>query len=283
MSDSRTLEASSALLGDTPERDYSSKLTRFNAFAEPELRQAIASLQLQPGMRVLDAGCGTGEALHWLWEAVQPSGEVVGLELSKAHASNALAHAPPGTTVLQTDLLEAPLPPSHFDRVWCVNTINHLRDPLQGIRKLVSHLRSGGRLALGQSSLLPDMYFAWDQRLERLTNEAVRSYYRDRYEVDERDLEAIRSIFGLLRRAELRNVTVKTFVIERVAPLDDAAEAYLLQTLFRDTWGERLRPYLGADDYAQLMRLCNPDLPGFALRRPDFHFLQTFTLATGCV
>lgn len=283
MSESRTLEATSALLGDTPERDYSSKLARFNAFAEPELRHAVASLRLQPGMRVLDAGCGTGEALQWLWEAVQPAGEVVGLELSKAHASIALAQAPAGTRVLQTDLLTAPLLPSHFDQVWCVNTINHLRDPLQGIRKLVSHLRPGGTLALGQSGLLPDMHFAWDQRLERLTNEAVRSYYRDRYEVDERELAAIRSIFGLLRRAELRNVGVKTFVIERVAPLDTAAEAYLLQTLFRDTWGERLRPYLDADDYAQLLRLCDPDLPGFALRRPDFHFIQTFTLATGCV
>jgi SAM-dependent methyltransferase len=283
MSDSRTLQASSALLGDTPERDYSSKLTRFNVFAEPELQQAIASLRLQPGMRVLDAGCGTGEALHWLWEAVRPTGEVVGLELSKAHAANALARAPAGTAVLQTDLLEAPLPPSYFDQVWCVNTINHLRDPLGGIRKLISHLKPDGRLALGQSGLLPDMYFAWDQRLERLTNEAVRRYYRDRYEVDERGLAAIRSIFGLLRRAELRNVTVKTFVIERVAPLDDAAEAYLLQTLFRDTWGERLRPYMDADDYAQLIRLCNPNMPEFALRRPDFHFVQTFTLATGCV
>jgi hypothetical protein len=125
------------------------------------------------------------------------------------------------------------------------------------------------------------MCFAWDARLERLTNEAVRSYYRHRYELDERDLADVRSIFGLLRRAELRDVTVRTFVIERVAPLSHICEAYLLQTIFRDTWGERLRPYLRADDYAQLLRLCDPELPEFALRRPDFHFLQTFTLAAG--
>ena len=53
-------------LGDTPARDYGRKLRLFNAFAEPELRAAIASLDLKPGMRVLDAGCGTGEALGWL-------------------------------------------------------------------------------------------------------------------------------------------------------------------------------------------------------------------------
>ena len=49
------------LLSDTTARDYSRKLTLFNSFAAPELRQAIASLGLKPGMRILDAGCGTGE------------------------------------------------------------------------------------------------------------------------------------------------------------------------------------------------------------------------------
>ena len=55
---------STGLLGDTTARDYSRKLGLFNACAAPELRHAIASLALTPGMRVLDAGCGTGEALQ---------------------------------------------------------------------------------------------------------------------------------------------------------------------------------------------------------------------------
>jgi cyclopropane fatty-acyl-phospholipid synthase-like methyltransferase len=54
------------LLDDTVTRDYACKLRLFNAFAEPELRQAIASLGIERGMRVLDAGCGTGAALGWL-------------------------------------------------------------------------------------------------------------------------------------------------------------------------------------------------------------------------
>jgi hypothetical protein len=42
-----------------------------------------------------------------------------------------------------------------------------------------------------------------------------------------------------------------------------------------------LRPYLPGDDYAELVRLCDPRNSKYALRRPDFHFLQTYTLATG--
>jgi len=270
------------LLGDTTTRDYSDKLRRFNAFAAPELRQAIASLALTPGMRVLDAGCGTGDAMTWLAADVGEDGLVLGIDLATAHvrAAQRVAATANGF-VTQGDLLRLPFAHASFDLVWSVNVINHLHSPAAGIASLKALLRQGGRLALGQSSFLPDMYFAWDARLERLVNEAVRQYYRDRYQLDERDLASIRRLTGLLRDANLRRVTARTFMIERLAPLDAADESYLLDAIFRETWGSRLQPYLSADDYDALMQLCDPEHPAFALRRLDFHFLQSFTLVTG--
>jgi SAM-dependent methyltransferase len=269
------------LLGDTTGRDYSRKLRLFNAFAEPELRCAIAGLGLKQGMRVLDAGCGTGEALRWLSDAVAPQGSVVGIDLAAAHVAAARAIVSDEVLVLQADMRRPPLEPRDFDFIWSVNTINHLHKPLEGVRVLASLLRPGGRIALGQSSLLPDMFFAWDSRLERLTNEAVRRYYRNRYGLSERDLANTRSIVGLLRNAALRNVKVQSIIIERVSALNPADEAYLLEAIFRGTWGDRLRPYLSRKDYAELSALCDPAHPAYALRRADFHFLQTFTMAVG--
>lgn len=269
------------LLGDTAARDYSRKLQLFNTFAEPELRQAIASLDLKPGARILDAGCGTGEVLRWLSEEAGPEGAVVGIDLAAAHATAARTNAPPQALVLQANLLHAPIRPGSLDLVWCTNTINHLHDPVAGVQALASLLHPAGRIALCQSSVLPDMYFAWDARLERLVNEAVRQYYRDRYGVSERDLAAVRSLVGVLRQAHLRNVRAHTFAIERLSPLGAADEAYLAEAIFRNTWGPRLQPYLPAGDYDELTRLCDPQHPQFALRRADFHFLQTLTLVVG--
>jgi len=276
-----TAPSSAGLLGDTPLRDYSRKLNLFNSFAKPELRALIANVGLSPGMRILDAGCGTGEALPWLLEEVNPSGSVIGIDLAVAHVDAARVYASANIEVIQGDLLTEQLAPASIDFVWCVNTINHFRDPIQGVIRLTTLLRPRGRIALGQSSLLPDMYFAWDSRLERITNEAVRQYYRDRYSLEERDLTSVRAIVGVLRAANLQNVVARTVLIERVSPVDVATERYLLDTIFKGTWGERLRPYLSDDDYAELGRLCDPQHPQFALRRPDFHFLQSFTLVTG--
>jgi len=270
-------------LDDTVTRDYARKLRLFNAFAEPELRQAVASLGIERGMRILDAGCGTGAALGWLAGEAGPEGLTVGLELASAHVAAARAALCARTVVLQADVQSPPLTSGSFDLIWAVNTVNHLRHPAEVLDMLRKLLRAGGRIALGQSSLLPDMYFAWDSRLERVTNEAVRRYYRDRYRIAERELTGVRAIVGLLRRASLREVSVRTLIIERTAPLRAADEEYLLEAIFRGTWGERLRPYLSSEDYAELTHLCDPQGPCYALRRADFHFLQSFTLAVGRV
>lgn len=263
-------------LGDTPQRDYAGKLRLFNAFARPELHEAIDALSMPAGSRVLDAGCGTGEALGWWHAAICGRGVVVGMDLSAAHVR---AAASVRTLIVQGDMLGPPFADGAFDLVWAVNAVNHLGDPVAGVRALSKLLRPGGRVVVGQSSLVPDMYFAWDARLEARVNEAVRAYYRERYGRSEREFTAVRSLAGWLHRAGLRHVGVHTRMIERTHPLAETDERYLLECIFRGTWGERLRKYLEPEDFATLTRLCDPGDERYALRRPDFHFLQSLTFA----
>ena len=271
----------SGLLGDTPQRDYAAKLKLFNAFAQPELRAAINALSVPAGSRVLDAGCGTGEALGWWHASMRDRGVVVGMDLSVAHARAARVLASRYAPIVQGDMLNPPFAEGAFDLVWAINAVNHLHEPVAGVRMLTKLLRPDGRMALGQSSLVPDMYFAWDARLEARVNEAVRAYYREHYGRSEREFAAVRSLVGWLQQAGLRNVRVRTRMIERTHPLSDADERYLLECIFRGTWGGRLRKYLAPEDFAMLTRLCDPDDERYALRRPDFHFLQSLTFAVG--
>lgn len=277
----RSCKPVAGLLGDTPQRDYAEKLKLFNAFARPELREAIDVLSMPAGSRVLDAGCGTGEASRWWHASMHGRGMVIGMDLSAAHVKAAHGLASASASIVQGDMLGPPFADGAFDLVWAVNALNHLHDPIAGVRMLSRLLRSGGRIAVGQSSLVPDMYFAWDARLEARVNEAVRVYYRERYGRSEHEFTAVRSLAGWLHRAGLRNVGVHTRMIERTHPLAAADERYLLECIFRGTWGERLREYLDPEDFAELTRLCDPDDERYALRRPDFHFLQSLTFAVG--
>ncbi len=59
------------------------------AFIKPLRAKAAALLDLAPGARVLDLGCGPGGSLPYLRDAVGNSGEVVGVEISPDVAVNA--------------------------------------------------------------------------------------------------------------------------------------------------------------------------------------------------
>jgi ubiquinone/menaquinone biosynthesis C-methylase UbiE len=59
------------------------------AFVKPLRAKAVALLDLGPGARVLDLGCGPGGSFPYLRNAVGPSGEVVGVEISPEVAINA--------------------------------------------------------------------------------------------------------------------------------------------------------------------------------------------------
>jgi len=267
-------------LGDTATRTYNRKLELFNRFAEPELRQALGLLDPQPGQRVLDAGCGIGLLADWMAQAVAPDGLAIGLDLSVLHARDA-ARMAPGAAILQADLTRAPFGPDSFHRVWCANTINHVHDPVATIRQLSRLLVAGGRLALGQSLFLPEMFFAWDERLERAVLAANRRYYREKYGLDERELTNVRNVLGWARAAGLRNVRARTLLIERVQPLSGLDRAYFTECVFEGYWGERVRPYLDLADWRQLCRLTDPADPAFCLNRDDFHHLQSYTVISG--
>ena len=274
---------SRGLLGDTPNRAYGGKLELFNRFAEPEIRQLVNSLELAPGSHVLDAGCGVGLTTALFSEQVGATGLAVGCDLSGPHLGIAMTNAGTGVEFVQADIATPPFQAGSFDLIWCANTINHLSDPVSGIRQLATTLRAGGRIALVQSGFLPDMFFAWDERLEREVMRAVRQYYRDKYGLNERDVSAMRGLIGLAQRAGLANIEARSVVIERAAPLSATDRDYFQHAVFSGYWGERLRSYLQTDDYDEVQRLCDPASPEYCLDRHDFHHLQTLTMVTGHV
>ncbi len=265
-------------LGDTPERDYSAKLSLFFRAAEPELRRLIAELNIATGSRMLDAGCGAGQTTQLLADRTGATGLVVGLDLSRPH----LAAARQGArgNWLQASLSEPPFSAGSFDTIWCLNAIHHAHDPLRALQALRQALRPGGTVAVCQSTLLPDMVFAWDSELESAVHAACRRFYRAKYALGSDQAAAWRRGIGWLREAGFKGPRAKTIVVERTAPLDDATRTYLEKALFAGYWGPKIEAHLTADQTRQLRNLTDPDSAHYALARPDFHYIQTLTCFT---
>jgi len=106
------------------------------------------------GLRVLVAGCGTGDSVMWLGEQLRntPS-EIIALDLSSASIDIAAARAAvrglPNIRFINASLLDAPeLGLGVFDYITCLGVLHHLPDPEAGLRALEAVLAPDGGMGL---------------------------------------------------------------------------------------------------------------------------------------
>ncbi len=106
-------------------------------------KSAHEHLELRPGLRVLDAGCGPGVDLETLRAAVGPEGLVVGLDRDESMLNRASGLASDGAFVAG-DLLALPVTDSHFDRVLADRVLQHVLSPRDALAELRRVCAPGG-------------------------------------------------------------------------------------------------------------------------------------------
>jgi ubiquinone/menaquinone biosynthesis C-methylase UbiE len=163
---------------------------------------------LKPGMRVLDAGCGTGKISSILGEMVGPGGEVVGLDYSEERISYARnkygqEHA---LTFGVHDLRDVLPDTESFDLVWVRFVLEYNRiESREIIDNLTACLKPDGLLCLldldnnclSHYELRPDM----KRILEQLINKVERDYDFDPF--------CGRKLYSYLYDREYRNISVE--------------------------------------------------------------------------
>jgi len=121
-------------------------------------RRAAARLELRPGDRVLEIGCGTGRNFPFLQQAVGPSGKIYGVDLSAGMLRRAreLCRRKGWTNIELTQCDAADyLPPEPLAGILfglSYNTMPHHRMVLRHAWKL---LRPGGRIVIMDGKLPP--------------------------------------------------------------------------------------------------------------------------------
>jgi demethylmenaquinone methyltransferase/2-methoxy-6-polyprenyl-1,4-benzoquinol methylase len=146
----------------------------FHPLREGMINDAIATLDLPPGSRGLDAGCGNGLAAIMLAEAVGPEGRVVGLDVSapllargeKLVRDGGLAER---VSFERGDVNDLPFDDDSFDWAWSADCVGYYREvPFPALGELTRVVKPGGAIALlawSSEQLLPG-YPALEARLK---------------------------------------------------------------------------------------------------------------------
>lgn len=121
---------------------YDTKVQCYSDFRNPELLSVVRRV-LPRGGRVLDIGCASGGLLAAL---AGYAGHRAGLEVSPAAAAAATGHADQivcGSVEDEFTFEGAP-----FDVVVCADVLEHLADPLSGLRRAVGWLAENGAVVV---------------------------------------------------------------------------------------------------------------------------------------
>jgi ubiquinone/menaquinone biosynthesis C-methylase UbiE len=112
----------------------------------PTLATALADAAgIQPGMRVLDVGCGPGGLTRELAARLGP-GNVAAIDPAAQFAA-ACRDRNPGADVRTGVAEQLPWPAAHFDAALSSLVIGFLQDPGQGVREMARVTRPGGTVA----------------------------------------------------------------------------------------------------------------------------------------
>ena len=112
-------------------------------------RRALAALAPRPGESILDIGCGGGETVLDLAQAVAPDGTLVGVDLSAAVLALARRAAEGCKRVrfVQADAEVYPFEPASFDAAFSRFGVMFFADPTAAFVNIRRSLKPNGRLA----------------------------------------------------------------------------------------------------------------------------------------
>jgi len=121
---------------------------------EKKFRHRILDLvELNPGARILDVGCGTGSLLIEAAERIGPSGVLCGVEPAAemiAYAQLKAQHRGVDLQLAEGSAANLPHASSSFDVVFCTLALHHVPRALRedAVREMCRVLRPGGRVVI---------------------------------------------------------------------------------------------------------------------------------------
>jgi len=255
----------------------------FQAFL-PEYEAAVRGVGIQPGWRVLDAGCGGGGFVPLLADLVGPTGHVAALDpaednIARVRARLAAAPLPCPVEARVGSLLALPYPDAAFEAVWLANVLMYLTDEelAPALAECRRVLRPGGLLAAKEMDGGLLLVAPADPSLLARLLEAG-----SRVAVPIQGFLRSRMLHGWWQRAGFVAVRQRAVPIERRAPLDPANGRYVgeLLALWRG-FAESL-PISDADR-ATWQALTDPTAPAYLLDQPDFYHCDGNYVVTGRV
>jgi SAM-dependent methyltransferase len=172
------------------------------------LRRQVLWCGVKPGMRILDAGCGSGKTTMLIHEIIQPDGKIVGVDYSESHIAFA-EKTYGGKDGIEFYLQDIKAPMEwlgQFDLVWVRFVLEYYRvGALEIVQNLLKSVKPGGALCLIDLDCNSLIYHEMPEPLQSTLAKII-VILEDKYNFD---TLMGRKLYSLLYETGLENIDVE--------------------------------------------------------------------------
>ena len=123
------------------------------------IKTALDRLQIKPGEKVLDAGCGRGVLLDRIGASYGSNG--FGVDISSKSLGTAKEEGGSNLKLSQADVKALPVANEAFDYIVSLDVLEHILDPTVAVGEFVRILKPGGKLLIYAVSRNNRLTFNW--------------------------------------------------------------------------------------------------------------------------
>ncbi len=253
-------------------------------FREPLFRELVKSFQFPAWSKGLDAGCGIGSITKLLFDAVNETGDVTGLDISPELISIA-QNRYPNIKFTTGDINDLPFHDNSFDWIWSTDTLwsgpKESGCPATTPEKILAEykrvVKPGGKIILLFWST--QKFLAGYPLLESKLNNTLSA--NAPFNPSMQPELHFMKLRGWLEKAGMQDVKALTFAGDLEAPLNDTSRE-ALQIFCDMLWG-------GAEDeiddtnWQTFKDITNPDSDNYLFSNPDYYGFYTYTIFSGTV
>lgn len=139
------------MYSDPVQKEYSRLAARYDSrwsfYVNATIEETVNRLEIEPGERILDLGCGTGVLIQRLLK-MTPEIEVFGIDACAEMLEIAKQKLPEFVDLKLGSADNLPFPCNSFDVVVSTSAFHYFRDPSQALQEAKRVLKPNGRLVI---------------------------------------------------------------------------------------------------------------------------------------
>ncbi len=266
---------------------YMRALELTGLLSEPAIRNAMKSISLKEGSKILDAPCGIGNHIEWMLEEFK-NPQITGFDLAEAHIEEAKKrvskkNADDNCSFVVGDMNQLEFGDNSFDMVWCSDGLWAgpkemgciSEDPCDILESMVRITKPGGIIAVlfwSTQKILPG--YPWLEAQLNATQSAIMS-------VNPGTAPELHFMCtpAWMRKTGLKNIQSHTFVADLQGPLSPEQKegvASMFEMLYSQSEQE-----VSEELWANFKKITNPDDENSLPNNENYAGFLTYTMFTG--